>query len=192
MPLIQHQYSLANSDGTMKADYTVWERIPGPGPEPMFVPSPVLTVDLGAGPVQYTVSEFASGTLTNPALTCLTVQISKTIDTGGTLFTVLIPQPVPLAGSSQAKLEAVAFRTINRTFLANVGEEYLVLQPSKAAEPFTVMLEAGTYTVEWFNVNTREIEASGSVSVERPGTVTFTPRGLSAGLVVLYLKRAGR
>jgi len=76
--------------------------------------------------------------------------------------------------------------------LANVGEEYLVLQPSEAAEPFTVMLEAGTYTVEWFNVNTREIEASGSVSVERPGTVTFTPRGLSAGLVVLYLKRAGR
>jgi hypothetical protein len=76
--------------------------------------------------------------------------------------------------------------------LANVGEEYLALQPSEAAEPFTVTLETGTYTVEWFNVINRELEASGSVSVESPGTVTFTPRGLSAGPVVLYLKQAGR
>jgi len=32
--------------------------------------------------------------------------------------------------------------------LANAGEEYLVLQPSEAAEAFTVTLGAGTYTVE--------------------------------------------
>jgi Family of unknown function (DUF6298) len=76
--------------------------------------------------------------------------------------------------------------------LASRGEEYLILQPSEVAEPFTVTLEAGTYTVEWFNITSREIEASGSVSVESPGTVTFTPRGLSAGPVVLYLKQAGR
>lgn len=76
--------------------------------------------------------------------------------------------------------------------LASRGEEYLILQPSEVAEPFTVTLEAGTYTIEWFNVISREIEASGSVSVERPRTVTFTPRGRSAGPVVLYLKQAGR
>ena len=76
--------------------------------------------------------------------------------------------------------------------LANVGEEYLALQPSEVAEPFTVTLETGTYTVEWFNVTSRELEASGSVSVESPGTVTFTPRGQSAGPLVLYLKQAGR
>jgi hypothetical protein len=76
--------------------------------------------------------------------------------------------------------------------LANAGEEYLVLQPSEAAEPFTVTLEVGTYTVEWFNVTSREGEASGSVSVESTGTVTFIPRGTSAGPVVLYLKQAGR
>jgi hypothetical protein len=76
--------------------------------------------------------------------------------------------------------------------LANVGEEYLVLQPSEAAEPFTVRLEAGTYRVEWFNITSREIEASSSVSVVSAGTVTVTPRGLSAGPVVLHLKQTER
>jgi hypothetical protein len=139
MPLIRHDYSLTNTDGTIKADYTVWERVAEPTPEPMFVPSPILKVDLGAGPVEYAVSEYSSGTLTNPALTCLTVQITKTIDTGGTLFTVLIPHPVPPAGSSQAKLEAVAFRTVNRTFLANVGDEF-------PAESFDCAVLSGTYS----------------------------------------------
>jgi hypothetical protein len=76
--------------------------------------------------------------------------------------------------------------------LANVGEEYLALQPSEAAEPFTVTLEAGTYTVEWFNLTSRELEVYGSVSVESAGAVTFPPRGLSAGPVVLYLKQTER
>src|SRR5712691_6888287 len=34
--------------------------------------------------------------------------------------------------------------------LANSGEEYLVLQPSETVDPFTVTLDAGTYTVEWY------------------------------------------
>jgi hypothetical protein len=76
--------------------------------------------------------------------------------------------------------------------LANVGEEYLVLQPSEVAEPFTVTLEAGTYMVEWFNIISREKEGTGEVSVERPGTVTVTSSGTSAGPVVLYLQQAGR
>jgi len=40
--------------------------------------------------------------------------------------------------------------------LPNEGAEYLVLQPSESADAFTVMLEAGTYTVEWFSVGSRE------------------------------------
>ena len=40
--------------------------------------------------------------------------------------------------------------------LANPGQEYLVLQPSEAADPFTVVLEAGTYSAEWFHVRHRE------------------------------------
>jgi hypothetical protein len=90
------------------------------------------------------------------------------------------------------KMEPSGFLSSTGYALASRGEEYLILQPSKVAEPFTVTLEAGTYTLEWFNVISREIEASGSVSVERPATVTFTPRETSAGPVVLYLKQAGR
>lgn len=139
MPLIQDDYSLASTDGTINVDYTTWERVPGTGPEPMFIPAPVLKIDLGNGPVQYSPSEYASGRLTNPALTCFTVTIVKTVDTGSTFFTVLIPDPVPPAGSPQAKLEAVAFRTENRTFLANVGQEF-------PAESFDCAVLSGIYT----------------------------------------------
>ena len=76
--------------------------------------------------------------------------------------------------------------------LANQGDEYLVLQPRALAEPFTVMVSAGTYAAEWFHVTGRESEADGEVSVERPGTITFTPPGTPIGPVVLYLKRRGR
>jgi hypothetical protein len=49
--------------------------------------------------------------------------------------------------------------------LANEGEEYLVLQPNEAAEPFTVTPEAGTYRVEWFGVDSRETANAGDVVV---------------------------
>jgi hypothetical protein len=139
MPLILDECSLANADGTIKVEYKVWERIPGPDPEPMFVPAPVLSIDLGGGPVEYSLSEYTSGTLTSPALTCLTVTIAKETDTGSTLFTVLIPRPVPPEGSSVAQLQAVAFRTVNRTFLANVGKEF-------PAESFDSSVLSGTYS----------------------------------------------
>jgi hypothetical protein len=74
--------------------------------------------------------------------------------------------------------------------LANPGEEYLVLQPSDAADPFTVTLDAGTYTVEWFNVATRETKKAGKLTVERDRSgesVSFTPPFAEAGPVVLYL-----
>jgi hypothetical protein len=139
MPLIQHDYSMANGDGTIKVDYAVWERIPGPGPEPMFIPAPVLSIDLGDGPVKYSGSEYKTGTLDNPSLTCLTVTLSKTTDLGGSLFTVMIPPPVPPPGSAKAKLQAVAFRTVDRTFLANVGEQF-------PAESFDSTVLSGTYS----------------------------------------------
>jgi hypothetical protein len=90
------------------------------------------------------------------------------------------------------KMEPSGFLSSTGYALVSRGEEYLILQPSAAADPFTVTLEAGTYTVEWFNINRREIEVEGSVSAENPRPVTFTPRGTSAGPVVLCLKQAGR
>ena len=72
--------------------------------------------------------------------------------------------------------------------LANPGEEYLVLQPSETAEPFTVTLEAGTYSVEWHSVTSRETKAAGKLTVESPGGTTFAAPFAEAGPAVLYLK----
>jgi hypothetical protein len=73
--------------------------------------------------------------------------------------------------------------------LANPGQEYLILQSSETADPFTVMLKARTYTVEWFEVNTRAAKELGTQTVEGDGDVEFTPPFI--GPVVLYLKQTG-
>jgi hypothetical protein len=44
-------------------------------------------------------------------------------------------------------------------FLAHPGVEYLVLQPT-SMEGFTVTLEPGTYSVEWFAVDLHRLERS--------------------------------
>jgi hypothetical protein len=73
--------------------------------------------------------------------------------------------------------------------LANPGEEYLILQPGGAAEPFTVKLEHGTYTVEWFSVNRRETQIDGQVAVDSVGDPKFMTPFEDAGPAVLYLKK---
>jgi len=73
--------------------------------------------------------------------------------------------------------------------LANAGEEYLILQPDGAAEPFTVKLEQGTYTVEWFSVNRRETQIDGQVVVDSVGDPKFMSPFEDAGPAVLYLKK---
>jgi hypothetical protein len=75
--------------------------------------------------------------------------------------------------------------------LANAGEEYLALQPSEKNEPFTVTLEAGTYAVEWYSVNSRETQALSNLTVEGDGPTNFIAPFAEAGSVVLYLKRGG-
>jgi hypothetical protein len=75
--------------------------------------------------------------------------------------------------------------------LANPGEEYLVLQPSEAADPFTLMLEAGAYTVEWYSVTSRELTEEATVTVPSDGSVSFTAP-FDGGPAVLYLKHEGR
>jgi hypothetical protein len=77
--------------------------------------------------------------------------------------------------------------------LANPGTEYLVLQPSETAEPFTVALEAGAYVAEWYSVNSRETMVGGAVTVPSDGSISckFTAPFAPAGPAVLYLKQAG-
>ena len=71
--------------------------------------------------------------------------------------------------------------------LAKPGTEYLVLQPSETGGPFTVALGAGTYSVEWYNVNTRETVYADNLTVGSEPSLSFkTP---TAGPAVLFLKR---
>jgi len=50
--------------------------------------------------------------------------------------------------------------------LAHPGREYLILDPGERNDPFTVTLEAATYTVQWFSVNSREMVGAEKVTVE--------------------------
>ena len=73
--------------------------------------------------------------------------------------------------------------------LANPGEEYLILQPTETSDPFTVLLEAGTYIVEWFSVNSHEIKSISEILVEHDGNNSFLPPFEETGPVVLWIKK---
>ena len=76
--------------------------------------------------------------------------------------------------------------------LASPGEEYLVLQPGATADPFTVRLAAGTYTAEWFGVDSRQTIAAGEVTVEGDEDRGFTAPLAASEPAVLYLRRQAR
>jgi hypothetical protein len=73
--------------------------------------------------------------------------------------------------------------------LANPNQEYLVLQPDKTADPFTVALDAGTYSVEWFDIIHRETKAADNRTIEVADRVTFTAPFAGVVPAALYLKR---
>src|SRR6266540_1318540 len=73
--------------------------------------------------------------------------------------------------------------------LANPGQEYLVLQPRGAADPFTVTLEPGTYTAEWFAIEGRQTVPGAATTVHRPMATSFSPPPEASGPTVLYLKK---
>jgi len=75
--------------------------------------------------------------------------------------------------------------------LAHPGKEYLVLQPSDTADPFTVTLDAGSYTVEWFSVNSRETVRADTLTVEASSPLSLRAPFAAAGPAVVYLKQAG-
>jgi hypothetical protein len=74
--------------------------------------------------------------------------------------------------------------------LADPGREYLVLQAGDAAEPFTVVVELGSYDVEWHHLGSRRTAGGAEVMVASDAATTFRgPDGWS-GPAVLYLRRA--
>jgi hypothetical protein len=74
--------------------------------------------------------------------------------------------------------------------LAKEGDEYLVLKPSEASDPFTVTMDTGTYSVEWFGIGGRETAKADDVTAEGSSEITFRAP-FEAGPAVLYLKKAG-
>ena len=72
--------------------------------------------------------------------------------------------------------------------LANPGQEYLVLQPSGAAGPLTVLLVPGTYTAEWFGIEDRKTVPGDAATVEGSAASSFSPPAELSGPTVLYLK----
>jgi hypothetical protein len=76
--------------------------------------------------------------------------------------------------------------------LANPGQEYLVLQPSGAADRFTVLLEPGTYSAEWFSIQGRQTTPGHATTVDRPMATGFSAPSEASGPTVLYLKKVRR
>ena len=74
--------------------------------------------------------------------------------------------------------------------LANPGREYLVLQPDGADGSFTVLLEPGTYTAEWFGIEDRKTVPGDGTAVERSTTTSFSRPSELSGPTVLYLLRS--
>jgi hypothetical protein len=74
--------------------------------------------------------------------------------------------------------------------LANPGQEYLVLQPDGAAGRFTVVLEPGTYTAEWFAIQDRRTIPGQAMSVDGSTAIGFRAPPPAAGPTVLHLKTA--
>jgi hypothetical protein len=74
--------------------------------------------------------------------------------------------------------------------LANSGQEYLVLQPDGVDGSFTVLLEPGTYTAEWFGIEDRKTVPGDGTAVERSTTTSFSRPSQLSGPTVLYLLRS--
>jgi hypothetical protein len=76
--------------------------------------------------------------------------------------------------------------------LASPGEEYLVLDMSDKRGSFTVKLEPGTYTAEWFSIDGRETIEGQQTTVESPRSTTFSAPSDASGPTVLYLRNVER
>lgn len=66
------------------------------------------------------------------------------------------------------------------------------MSPAGRADPFAVTLDAGTYTVEWFRVDSRDTVGAGKVTVERSTAIGFSAPWVASGPTVLYLNKVPR
>jgi hypothetical protein len=79
-----------------------------------------------------------------------------------------------------------------RYALANPGQEYLILQPADTDGPFTVTLEPGNYSAEWFSIASRQTVPGQDRTVRSATGMSFSAPSQASGPVVLYLHKTGR
>jgi hypothetical protein len=73
--------------------------------------------------------------------------------------------------------------------LADAGNEYLILQPSQAAEPFTAAVMAGRYSIRWHSVRSRETSPEEALTVPDNTKINLAaPPGIT-GPAVVHLRR---
>jgi hypothetical protein len=70
--------------------------------------------------------------------------------------------------------------------LASPGREYLILQPDPESHGFEVKLAAGSYTTEWYSIETRKLVAGEELLVRDTDIVAFQAPFVPA---VLHLRR---
>jgi hypothetical protein len=73
--------------------------------------------------------------------------------------------------------------------LADLGNEYLILQPSETTDPFTVALTAGRYAVEWYSLTSRETLPAEALTVREDGKISLSAPSDIAGPGVVHLHR---
>jgi hypothetical protein len=75
--------------------------------------------------------------------------------------------------------------------LADPGEEYLVLQPTEPATPFTVTLDPGTYTAQWHGINSRQRATTDELTVGSRAVIGFSAPLATPEPAVLHLTNTG-
>jgi hypothetical protein len=73
--------------------------------------------------------------------------------------------------------------------LADPGTEYLILQPSETADPFTIALTPGRYTVEWHSLASRETAPGAALTVPDDAKINIRAPSEIAGPAVVHLRR---
>jgi hypothetical protein len=79
--------------------------------------------------------------------------------------------------------------TLQLAALADAGNEYLILQPSEAPDPFTIAPAPGAYAVEWHSLASGETVSGPGLTVSDTKITISTPPGI-AGPAVLHLRRS--
>jgi hypothetical protein len=71
--------------------------------------------------------------------------------------------------------------------MADLDKEYLILQPSESADPFTAALTPGAYAVEWHSLASRETVNGAAITVADDGEINISaPAGVSPPVVVHF------